>query len=57
MIRVPFVELAAEHAELGGDLRVAFDRVLESGTFILGSGLEARSSAEVRHTSVLNSAC
>ncbi len=39
--RVPFVDLEPQREELDGELRAAFDRVLESGWFILGPEVEA----------------
>jgi dTDP-4-amino-4,6-dideoxygalactose transaminase len=38
---VPFVALDREHAELGGDLRAAFERVLGASAFVLGAEVEA----------------
>ena len=40
MTAVPFLELAAQHAELAGELADAYRRVLASGRFILGAELE-----------------
>ena len=52
--RVPFVDLAAQHAPLLPELRAAFDRVVKSGRFVLGeevAKLEAELAARlgVRH--------
>jgi dTDP-3-amino-3,4,6-trideoxy-alpha-D-glucose transaminase len=38
---VPFVALDREHAEMAGELRAAFDRVLDRSAFILGGELAA----------------
>jgi dTDP-3-amino-3,4,6-trideoxy-alpha-D-glucose transaminase len=38
---VPFVALARQHAALGKELRAAFERVIDSDGFILGSDVEA----------------
>ncbi len=38
---VPFSDLKAGHAELADELRAAFDRVLESGWFVLGREVAA----------------
>jgi dTDP-4-amino-4,6-dideoxygalactose transaminase len=38
---VPFVDLSRQHATLAGELRAAFDRVMSSDAFILGSEVEA----------------
>lgn len=38
---IPLLDLNAQHAPLRSELRVAFDRVLASGHFILGPELEA----------------
>jgi dTDP-4-amino-4,6-dideoxygalactose transaminase len=38
--RVPFVDLGRHHAARADDLRAAFERVLESGGFILGAEVE-----------------
>jgi dTDP-3-amino-3,4,6-trideoxy-alpha-D-glucose transaminase len=35
-VGVPFVDLAREHAQIAGELRAAFDRLLGSSAFILG---------------------
>lgn len=40
MTAVPFLELAAQHAELADELADAYRRVLASGRFILGAELE-----------------
>jgi len=40
MIRVPFLDLAAAQQELKGDLTEAFNRVLDSGWFIMGAECE-----------------
>ena len=37
---VPFLDLRRAHAELGGELRSAFDRVMQSGQYVLGEELE-----------------
>ena len=37
---MPFVALDREHAEIAGELRAAFDRVLRSGRFVLGEEVE-----------------
>jgi dTDP-4-amino-4,6-dideoxygalactose transaminase len=39
--RIPFVDLRAAHAELGGELDSAIARVVESGRYLLGPELEA----------------
>lgn len=39
-MRVPFLDLAAQHAEIAHDLVEAFQRVVKSGRFILGPELE-----------------
>jgi dTDP-4-amino-4,6-dideoxygalactose transaminase len=39
-MRVPFLDLAALHAEIARDLGEAFQRVVQSGRFILGPELE-----------------
>jgi dTDP-4-amino-4,6-dideoxygalactose transaminase/acetyltransferase-like isoleucine patch superfamily enzyme len=49
--RVPFVDLAAQHAPLLPELRAAFDRVVKSGRFVLGeevTRLEAELAARLR---------
>jgi dTDP-4-amino-4,6-dideoxygalactose transaminase len=38
--RVPFVALDREHTELAGELRTAFDRVLQLSDFVLGEEVE-----------------
>ena len=38
--QVPFVDLHRHHAAVAGELRSTFDRVLESGGFILGTEVE-----------------
>lgn len=52
--RVPFVDLAAQHAPLFPELRAAFDRVVKSGRFVLGEEVarlesELASRLGVRH--------
>jgi dTDP-4-amino-4,6-dideoxygalactose transaminase len=42
---VPFVALDREHAEIAGDLRAAFERVLDRGDFILGPEVAAFEAA------------
>ena len=37
---VPFLDLRRAHAELNGELRAAFDRVMQSGQYVLGEELE-----------------
>ncbi len=37
---VPFLDLRQAHAELRGELRSAFDRVMQSGQYVLGEELE-----------------
>ena len=37
---VPFVDLAHQHRPLAPELRAAFNRVLDSGAFILGEEVE-----------------
>ena len=38
---IPFLDLGSQHAALEGELRAAFDRVLQSGAFILGPEVAA----------------
>src|SRR5205807_5011208 len=38
--RVPFVDLARQHAPLASELRAAFERVLGASAFILGEEVE-----------------
>jgi len=38
---IPFVDLSRQHATLASELRMAFDRVMSSDAFILGSEVEA----------------
>jgi dTDP-4-amino-4,6-dideoxygalactose transaminase len=38
--RVPFGDLARQHAPIASELRAAFDRVLESNAFVLGEEVE-----------------
>ena len=40
-MRVPFLDLKAQHVELGAELGEAFRRVIESGWYILGPEVEA----------------
>lgn len=40
-IRIPFADLSAAQAEVGADLRAAFERVLASGRWVLGPELDA----------------
>lgn len=40
-MKIPFLELTASHGELKSDFEAAFNRVLNSGWFVLGSELEA----------------
>lgn len=40
-MRVPFLDLSAQHVELRSELHEAFQRVLESSWYILGSEVEA----------------
>ncbi len=35
-LSVPFVDLARQHESIAGELRAAFQRVLDAGAFILG---------------------
>ncbi len=39
-MRVPLVDLAREHESIRGELRDAFDQVIDSGTYVLGPHLE-----------------
>jgi hypothetical protein len=38
--RVPFVDFWRHHAPIAEELRIAFDSVLEQGTFVLGEEVE-----------------
>ena len=38
--RIPFVDIRRHHAPIADELRVAFDSVLEQGTFVLGEEVE-----------------
>jgi len=40
-MKVPMLDLVAEHAPYRGELQVAFERVLDSGRFVLGPEVEA----------------
>lgn len=40
-MKIPFLDLQAATAELGDELKIAIDRVLTSGTYILGEEVEA----------------
>lgn len=40
-MRVPFLDLKAAHHELRAELEAAFQRVLDSGWFVMGPELEA----------------
>jgi dTDP-4-amino-4,6-dideoxygalactose transaminase len=40
-MKVPMLDLVAEHAPYRGELQAAFERVLDSGRFVLGSEVEA----------------
>jgi dTDP-4-amino-4,6-dideoxygalactose transaminase len=40
-MKVPMLDLVAEHAPYRGELLAAFERVLDSGRFVLGSEVEA----------------
>jgi dTDP-4-amino-4,6-dideoxygalactose transaminase len=40
-MRIPFIDLAAGHAELQSELEAAMTRVLRSGTYVLGPEVEA----------------
>lgn len=39
-MRVPFLDLGSDHAEIEGQFRKSFDRFLDSGQFILGNEVE-----------------
>lgn len=59
-MRVPFIDLAAEHVPLGDDLVAAFRRVLSSGVYVLGAEVERFEAAlatelGVRHVVGLSS--
>jgi dTDP-4-amino-4,6-dideoxygalactose transaminase len=41
LMKVPMLDLAAEHAPYRAELQSAFDRVLDSGRFVLGPEVEA----------------
>ena len=41
LMKVPMLDLVAEHAPYRGELLAAFDRVLDSGRFVLGPEVEA----------------
>ncbi len=49
-MRVPFVDLAAEHVQLGDQLAQAFRRVLVSGRYVLGPEVEHFEQALASHT-------
>ncbi|NBS88065.1 MAG: hypothetical protein EBS60_08310, partial [Verrucomicrobia bacterium] len=40
-MKVPMLDLVAEHAPYRAELQLAFDRVLDSGRFVLGPEVEA----------------
>ena len=40
-MKVPMLDLVAEHAPYRAELQSAFDRVLDSGRFVLGPEVEA----------------
>ncbi len=40
-MNVPFLDLRTQHMELRAELEAAFQRVLESGCYILGPEVEA----------------
>lgn len=40
-MKIPLVDLAIEHRKLRAELRAAFERVIDSGRFVLGPELEA----------------
>ena len=48
-MKVPFLDLKEQHRRLGGELRGAIDRVLESGWFVLGPEVEAFEDAFARY--------
>ena len=41
LMKIPMLDLVAEHAPYRGELLAAFERVLDSGRFVLGSEVEA----------------
>jgi dTDP-4-amino-4,6-dideoxygalactose transaminase len=41
LMKVPMLDLVAEHAPYRGELLIAFERVLDSGRFVLGPEVEA----------------
>lgn len=54
-MKIPFVDLGAQHKEIEGDLREAFERVLRHSSFILGSEVEQFEAAFASYLNV--SAC
>lgn len=49
---IPLLDLAAQHREIEGELRAAFDRVLGHGGFILGKEVAAFEEAVAAHLGV-----
>ncbi len=48
-MKTPFLDLKEQHRRLGGELRGALERVLESGRFVLGPEVEAFEEAFARY--------